>query len=247
MEVDDGEVTQVPGRKQAPVRAAAGDRQLPQIAEAVRLRRDVPDALRHPRGVVLARVVGEPRFGEDVVGPGRAAVDREGRRAVCDGALACRFGDRLDRAVEIGAELLSCLVVDARMRMAVTRRLVPAPDDLGDERAVTLDAHPEEEERGARAELVEQVEELRRLALERRVRSIPVGEPESPVHELVPVLEVDRQQQARARVHVANLAAPETPSSDPGCHESGTFRPQAGWPREPWLKLLGLTLGVGKA
>jgi hypothetical protein len=58
---------------------------------------------------------------------------------------------------------------------------------------VLRDAHAEQEERGLRVELVEQVEQVRGLALERGVGAIPVGKAEAPVDQLVPVLEVDRE------------------------------------------------------
>ena len=73
------------------------------------------------------------------------------------------------------------------------------------------DAHPEQEERRARSELVEQVEQGKRLPLQGGVRSVPVREPEPPVHQLVPVLEVDRQQQPRL-LHGADC---NRPGSDP--------------------------------
>jgi hypothetical protein len=38
---------------------------------------------------------------------------------------------------------------------------------------------------------------VRRLAFERRVRPVPVGEAEAPVDQLVPVLEVDREKERR--------------------------------------------------
>ena len=71
---------------------------------------------------------------------------------------------------------------------------MPATDDLGNEVAVVCDGHPEQEERRTGVELVEQVEQVRRLPLERCVPPVPVREAEPPVDELVPVLEVDRQQ-----------------------------------------------------
>lgn len=49
VEVDDGQLTQVARREHAPVAAAAGDRQLPELAEAIRLLRNVPEAVRDAR------------------------------------------------------------------------------------------------------------------------------------------------------------------------------------------------------
>jgi hypothetical protein len=58
---------------------------------------------------------------------------------------------------------------------------------------VPLDGHAEQEERRLRLELVEEVEQVGRLPLERRVRPVPLGEAEAPVDQLVPVLEIDRK------------------------------------------------------
>ena len=87
--------------------------------------------------------------------------------------------------------------------MTVAGGLVPAADDLGDKLAMVHDAHPEQEERRPRIELVQQIQQVRGLALERRVRPVPVGQPKPPVDELVPVLEVDRQEEARL-LHAAD-------------------------------------------
>ncbi len=69
-----------------------------------------------------------------------------------------------------------------------------AADDLADQFAAVGDGHPEEEEGGPRVELVQEVEQVRRLALERSVRLVPARKPEPAMNELVPVLEVDREQ-----------------------------------------------------
>ena len=74
---------------------------------------------------------------------------------------------------------------------------MPAPGDLGDDVAVIGDAHPEHEELGVRVQLFEQIEQPVRLRLEDRVRLVRTVEAEPPVHELMPVLEVDRQEQPR--------------------------------------------------
>ena len=205
VEVEDGKVSEVPRRQHAPVAPAAGDRKLPEVAELVRLRWNGPNAVGNPRRVELARVVAKARLQEDVIGPRRAPVDRKCGRAVREGPAAGRVGDHLDRAIQVGAKLVRRLVVHARMCVAVTGGLVPATDDLGNEVAVVCDGHPEQEERRTGVELVEQVEQVRRLPLERCVPPVPVREAEPPVDELVPVLEVDRQQQARP-LHAATVA-----------------------------------------
>lgn len=197
MEIEDGEVAEVARRQHAPVAPAARDGKLPQLAKPVRLCRDVADAVRHARRVELARVVAEACFGEDVVRPRCPAIDRERRRAVRQWAPTARRRDDLDRALQISAELVRCLIVDACVRVPVSSGLVPPPDDLGREVAVVGDGHPEQEERRAGVQLVEQIEQVRRLTLERPMPPVPVGEAEPPVDELVPILEVDRQQEPR--------------------------------------------------
>ena len=195
VEVEDGELAQIPRWHHTPIGATSGDGQFPQVAEPVWLRRDVAEPVRNTRRVVLARVVPEAGLEQRVVGPGRAAVDRERRRPVRERRPACRLGNDLDRTLQVGAELVLRLVVHARVRVAVAPGVVAATDDLGDELAVLSDRHAEQEERRLGAELVEEVEQVRRLALERRVRPVPVGQAEAPVDELVPVFEVDREQQ----------------------------------------------------
>ena len=202
VEVEDGELAQIPRWHHTPIGATSGDGELPQGAEPVRLRRDVAEPVRNARRVVLARVVPEAGLEQHVVRPGRAAVDRERRRPVRERRPACRVANDLDRTLQVGAELDRRLVVHARVRIAVARGVVAATDDLGDELAVLSDRHAEQEERRLGAELVEEVEQVRRLALERRVRPVPVGQAEAPMDELVPVFEVDREQQ-----HAPNLKA----------------------------------------
>src|SRR6266511_1567593 len=129
---------------------------------------------------------------------------------------------------DVGAELVRRLVVDACVGVAVGGGLVSPPDDFRDEVAMLRDGHPEQEEGRACLELVEQVEQSGGLALERGVRPVPVGEAETPVDELVPVLEVDREQQLRSLSHAPTLDMPRTSRSDPGCNEGVTLDPQAG-------------------
>ena len=143
VEVQNGEVAQVPRRQHAPVAPPAGNGKLPQLSEPIRLPRDVAEPVGDARRVVLARVVAESGRTEDVVRPRRAAVDREGRGAVGERLLPGRVGDRLDRPVEIRPEFVPRMVVHARVGEAVARRLVSAPDDLRDELAMLRDAHAE--------------------------------------------------------------------------------------------------------
>ena len=194
VEVEHGEVAQVPRRQDAPVAPAAGDWELPQVPELVRLGRDVADAVGYARRVELAGVVPQSSGRQDIERPGRPPVDREGGGAVCDRPPPGRVGDHLDGATQVGTELVRRLVVHACVGIAVASGLVPPPHDLRYELAMVVDGHPEQEERRPRSKLVEQIEQVGRLAFERRVRPVPICEPEPPVDELVPVLEVDRQQ-----------------------------------------------------
>ena len=87
--------------------------------------------------------------------------------------------------------------------MAVTGELMPPLGDLAHEVGIALRRQSEHEEGGPHAELVEQREHCVRLALERRASAVPVGATEPAVHELVPVLEVDAEEE-HGRTLVAN-------------------------------------------
>ena len=95
------------------------------------------------------------------------------------------------------AEFLRRLLVDALVRVAVAGELVAPRGDLADEVGIALGRHPEHEERRAGAELVEEREDRLGLALESRPGRCPVGTTEPPVDELVPVLEVEAEQELR--------------------------------------------------
>ena len=97
------------------------------------------------------------------------------------------------------AELLRRLLVDALVRVAVARELVAPGGDLADEVGIALGCHPEHEERRAGAELVEEREDRLGLPLQGRPRRSPVRSAEPPVDELVPVLEVEAEQELRHR------------------------------------------------
>ena len=97
--------------------------------------------------------------------------------------------------LDVAAELIPALGVHPLVRVAVAGELVPAPGDLADEVGIALGRHPEHEERRPGAELVQEREDRLGLPLERRPRGIPVGPAESPVDELVPVLEVEAEQE----------------------------------------------------
>ena len=85
--------------------------------------------------------------------------------------------------------------------VAVARELVPAGGDLADEIRVALGRDPEHEEGRAGAELVEEREDRLGLPLEGRAARVPVRPAEPAVDELVPVLEVEAEQEPGHGVH----------------------------------------------
>ena len=81
------------------------------------------------------------------------------------------------------------------MRVAVAGEVVPPGRDLAHEIRVALGRDPEDEEGRLRPELVEEVEDRAGLSLERGAALVPVVAPEPAVDELVPVLEVEAEQE----------------------------------------------------
>src|SRR5262245_25934551 len=177
------------GRECAPVRAPAhwhrasadgpdGDRVLPDLAsrrelEPVRSVRDVADALRDAGGVVLARVEAEAELGEDVIGPRRLAGNRERRGPVPDRTLPGELLDELRATLDVLLELVTALGRDAPVVVAVAREVVALGGDRPYEVGIALGGDSEDEERRARPELVEQVEDRGRLALEGGPACVP--------------------------------------------------------------------------
>src|SRR5438128_4454561 len=86
-------------------------------------------------------------------------------------------------------------------------------DDVADELRIVRGRHPEEEERRASAEVVEQVEQRMHLGRERRTRAVPIRKPKPAMHQLVPILEVDAQQKPRPLVHDRTVLAATSESS----------------------------------
>ena len=106
------------------------DRKFPEIAAAdvehERVVRNRPEPVGNARGVVLRRVATEPELRQDLVRPRCRAVDRERRCAVRGRPAAGDAFDRLDAACDVGAKLISRLVVDAFVGMAVRRGVMAA-------------------------------------------------------------------------------------------------------------------------
>ena len=164
-------------------RAAAdgpdGDRVLPDLApvaelEPVRGARDASDPVADARRVVLAGVVAEAELGQDVVGPRSFAGDREGRRAVAERPLAAELLDELGAALDVRTELVPGLRRDASVGEPVAGELVALGGDCAHEVRIALGRHAEDEERGLRVQLVEELEDRRRLPLEGLAAPVPV-------------------------------------------------------------------------
>ena len=153
------------------------------------------DPAADPGRFVLAGVVGEALLGENLVGPRRVARDRERGRAVAGRRAAGEVLDRLARGPQIRGELVSPLAADGQVLIAVAADLVTGRDDVCHQAGMGARRHPEDEERRLRVERVEQAQEGIGLRGERRPGPLPVGHPEPAAHELVPVLEVDAEEE----------------------------------------------------
>ena len=86
------------------------------------------------------------------------------------------------------------------MRVAVTADLVAAPHDLAHQLGVRPRRHPEDEEGRLDRQLVEQIEQRTGLTRERRAGLLPVRSADPAANELVPILEVDAQEQRLAQL-----------------------------------------------
>ena len=155
--------------------------------------RDGLDPARNPRRVVEARVVGEAELGQDLVGPGRIAVDGERRRPVAERADPRDLLDQLTRGSHVLAERIRALRVHPLVREPVARDLVPSSGHLPNDVRVVPRRHAEDEERRGHAQLLEQLQDSGGLLLERGMRPVPALEPVAAADELVPVLEVDAE------------------------------------------------------
>ena len=75
----------------------------------------------------------------------------------------------------------------------MARDLVPSSSHLPNDVRVVPRRHAEDEERRGHAQLVEQLQDSGGLLLERGMRPVPALEPVAAADELVPVLEVDAE------------------------------------------------------
>lgn len=97
--------------------------------------------------------------------------------------------------LDVAAERVRGLIVHPFVCIAMARELVSAARDLSDQVGVALGGHAQHEEGRPRAQLLEEIEDRLRLPLERVARRAPVRPPEATVHELVPILEVEAEQE----------------------------------------------------
>ena len=144
---------------------------------------------------MVARVVGEALLDQHFIGPGGLARDRKGRRAVADGADSGELLDRLAGKADISGERLRRLHVHGDVLVSVTGDLVTCVEDPGQQGGVVTGGHSEDEECGGGSDLVEEPEQRSGLALEGQPGGVPVLHADPPPHQLVPVLEVDAEQE----------------------------------------------------
>ena len=97
--------------------------------------------------------------------------------------------------------------------MTVARDLVPRLGDAADYLRIPLRRDSENEERRVRPKLLEQGEDRLDLPLERRVPPIPIYAPISPMNELVPILDVEAEQERRPLVHPSTVAQRDAPDT----------------------------------
>src|SRR5262245_49298782 len=109
-----------------------------------------------PNGIET-RIVAVSLLDEDVERPLSAPHDREARGAVSDDR---RAGDVLERGLGVAdrcTELLRAERCDPLMPPAVRRDLVPASDDLADDRRMVFGDPPQGEKRASRVALSKQL------------------------------------------------------------------------------------------
>jgi len=191
--------------------APNSDRELPDLAAGRELEPvgggwDGTDPSRNAWRVVLAGVVAEPELGERFVGPRRVACDRERGRSVAEWAFPAELLEELGAALDVAAEVVLALPVNKLVRKAVAGELVTSRRNFADKIRVPLGGHAQDEERGVSAQLVKEREDRFRLPLECRAARVPVRAAEAPVDELVPVLEVEAEQELGHRLELYDRA-----------------------------------------
>jgi hypothetical protein len=88
--------------------------------------------------------------------------------------------------------------VDGEVGIAVARNLVARGDHVPEQFRMRAGGHTQDKERRSHPELVEQLEQSGRLPRKGRARLLPVRSADPPPDELMPVLEVDAQEQRLA-------------------------------------------------
>src|SRR5436309_12706198 len=120
-----------------------------------------------------ARGIGIAFLGEHPVGPGRALVDREARRAIAADPLARGLFDLAAGAREILAELRLAQGEDALMVPAVAGDLVTGLGDAADQSGMARGDPAEDEEARLHPGLVEQPEHRVGVALDPALARLP--------------------------------------------------------------------------
>ena len=162
-----------------------------------RARRAAP-CVRHPAQRDVARVVAKTERGEDVDRPELARVLDEVGRAVAGDGRAERVLEEVAGAADVVGELVARLRRHLHVRVAVARDLVTAGGDATDDGAAAAHDVTEDEERGARAGGVEQLEHALYLGLDGARQRVPIDAAVRPPIVVEPLLDVDRQRVACA-------------------------------------------------
>ena len=97
--------------------------------------------------------------------------------------------------------------------VAVAADLVPASSHLAEGVGMSLGRDTRDEERRAHVQLVEEVERERDVTLERGVAAPPVVVAQAPAHDLVPVLEVEREDERPGHISTAGTVSGAAASS----------------------------------
>ena len=143
---------------------------LPQMRAARICRRADEFERRH------AGVDGERFFAEHVEGPQRALADRPFGRPKHRHVSGAGGAQRLPAPKQVGAELAGSQLVHAPMVIPVGSELVSGRRDLLDELGMPLGQPADDEERGANAGAIEQIEQPPGRELHPRRQPVPVRE-----------------------------------------------------------------------
>src|SRR6266536_303844 len=182
-------------RKYGPASLPDGDRELPDTADPKGVLWNGPRLLSKERRVEQARVVHEAELFQDVMHTWSLWSDREPRRAKADRRDAAHLRDDVDTAKDVLPELRRRLLVHAAVLVAVTSNLMASRDDVLEYRWVPLCRRAHDEEGGADVHLVQDVEDGADVVRKRVASDAPVLASAAAERELVPVLEVETEDE----------------------------------------------------